>query len=52
MNIVIENENKISVDSIIFALFGQSVDELAKDIRDNANDQYNGIVSNSYEQVV
>ena len=44
---VITNDiDQISTSAIIFALFGMSVEELAKEIRDSENNQYDGVITN------
>ena len=44
VEVITDMSRQISVDQIINALFGMSVEELAKEIRDDVSGQYEGIV--------
>lgn len=46
VTVVADDTAQVSTSAIIFALFGMSVEELAREIRDNKDEKYDGIVTN------
>lgn len=48
----IDESRKVQPNAIIYALFGMTVDELAKEIRDNRDSKYDGIIVKEERAVV
>ncbi len=46
MTVVIDENVHVTTESIVFALFGMSMEALAREIRDNTESKYDGIVTN------
>ena len=46
VTVVTDDTTQVSASAIIFAIFGMSVEELAREIRDDKEGQYEGIVIN------